>query len=116
MLLVEYWEEIFLKYALMRCGNIEEDDEGDAAFVAFCGSPAVVACDDVGVPTFDVCSGLSLVVEIVAAGVATIVDTDFDKIIAGFEGFTNSDSFLFPPIFGDGNAAEFILNDVKKHL
>jgi len=55
-------------------------------------------------------------VEIVDAGVAKIVDTNLEKIMAGFEGFTNSDSFLFPPIFGDGKAAEFILTDVKKYL
>lgn len=55
-------------------------------------------------------------VEIVDSGAAKIVDTDLEKIIAAYEECTESELLVFPAIFGDGNAAISILEDIKKYL
>lgn len=54
-------------------------------------------------------------VEIVEKGAALLVDDDYDDIIKGYEKmrFKKID---FPPIFGDGKAAENILDILKKSM
>ena len=51
-------------------------------------------------------------VEIVKAKCATIVDTDQDKILFAVDHFMKPDNLNFPPVFGDGKAAEFILKEM----
>ena len=48
-------------------------------------------------------------VEIVEAGAATLVDADKDKILAMTRQYLQQPPVDFPEIFGDGHAAEFIL-------
>ena len=48
-------------------------------------------------------------VEIVEAGAATLVDADKDKILATTRQYLQQPPVDFPEIFGDGHAAEFIL-------
>lgn len=55
-------------------------------------------------------------VEIIDSGAAKIADTDLEKIIAAYEECTESELLVFPAIFGDGNAAISILEDIKKYL
>ena len=47
-------------------------------------------------------------VEIVEQGTAIIVDADKSKILNGFSRLYKNRSLEYPPIFGDGNAADFI--------
>ena len=51
-------------------------------------------------------------VEIVEAGSAVIADTDSNTIFNAATMFLDSSDLEFPPIFGDGNAAEFIANEL----
>ena len=51
-------------------------------------------------------------VEIVKAKCATIVDTDQDKILHVVNHFLKVENLNFPPVFGDGKAAEFILQEM----
>ncbi len=51
-------------------------------------------------------------VEIVKAKSATITDTDQNKILNAVDHYLNAKSLNFPPVFGDGNAAEFILKEM----
>ena len=51
-------------------------------------------------------------VEIVKAKCATIVDTDQDKILHAVDHFLKVGNLNFPPVFGDGKAAEFILEEM----
>jgi UDP-GlcNAc3NAcA epimerase len=48
--------------------------------------------------------------EIVDAKAAVLADADCDRIIRAGEGFLAQPPIDFPPIFGDGKAAEFICN------
>ena len=50
--------------------------------------------------------------EIVKVGAAIIADADKDKIIEGYYHFKDNRIKEFPEIFGDGNAAEFICNEL----
>ena len=50
--------------------------------------------------------------EIVKVGAALIADADKDKIIEGYYHFKDNRIEEFPEIFGDGNAAEFICNEL----
>ena len=47
-------------------------------------------------------------VEIVEQGTALICDADTQKIIKGWKAFYNKSPVGFPPLFGDGQASEFI--------
>jgi UDP-GlcNAc3NAcA epimerase len=47
-------------------------------------------------------------VEIVEQDAGAICDADSQKIIEAFQRFRSDDKIVFPPIFGDGKAAEFI--------
>jgi UDP-GlcNAc3NAcA epimerase len=51
-------------------------------------------------------------VEIVENGTALIADADPEKILDAFEYFSHQDDLEFPPVFGDGKAAEFICEKI----
>ena len=51
-------------------------------------------------------------VEIVATKSAIITDTDSDKILKATANFLNHPELQFPPIFGDANAASFIVKEM----
>ncbi len=53
-------------------------------------------------------------VEIVEQAAAILADADFDKIIAAKAYFDQQPPIKFPPIFGDGNAAVFIAEQLLK--
>ena len=55
-------------------------------------------------------------VEIVKAKCATIVDTDQDKILHAVDHFLKVENLNFPPVFGDGKAAEFILQEMHNQF
>lgn len=58
-------------------------------------------------------------VELVQNGTAIVCDADSEKILAAFDHFQANDRLNFPPIFGDGRAAEFIISQLwenRKHL
>ncbi len=54
-------------------------------------------------------------VEIVNQGTAIITDADPDRITEAFEKLFNNNDLRYPPIFGDGKAAEFILEEILKY-
>lgn len=51
-------------------------------------------------------------VEIVATKSAVIADTDPEKILAATKSFLKNSELSFPPVFGDGNAAKFIAEEM----
>jgi len=51
-------------------------------------------------------------VEIVATKSAVIADTDPEKILAATKSFLMNNELSFPPVFGDGNAAKFIAEEM----
>ena len=51
-------------------------------------------------------------VEIVATKSAVIADTDPEKILAATKSFLTNSELSFPPVFGDGNAAKFIAEEM----
>ncbi len=53
-------------------------------------------------------------VEIVESGAGKITDADTDKIIEAFNHFKSAEALDFPPVFGDGKAAEFICGEILK--
>lgn len=55
-------------------------------------------------------------VELVSCGSAAIVGWDKDKIIEAYKSYSMDSSLTFPPVFGDGKAAEFICEMMLKHL
>jgi UDP-GlcNAc3NAcA epimerase len=55
-------------------------------------------------------------VEIVETGSAVITDANKQKIIAAVAEFFSNKELAFPPVFGDGKAAEFIVDEVVKQL
>ena len=55
-------------------------------------------------------------VEIVDQGTAMLVDTDPVMIRNAFDQFTKKPPANFPPVFGDGKAAEFILREIVNFL
>jgi UDP-GlcNAc3NAcA epimerase len=52
--------------------------------------------------------------EIVEHGSAIIADADRDRIIAAYEHFSNNPPSGFPPLYGDGKAAWFILDKLMR--
>ncbi|MBQ9417649.1 MAG: UDP-N-acetylglucosamine 2-epimerase (non-hydrolyzing) [Bacteroidales bacterium] len=54
-------------------------------------------------------------VEIVNEGAGVIADADYDRIVAGYEQFASREVH-FPPLFGDGHAAEHIVSEIIKYL
>ena len=55
-------------------------------------------------------------VEIVETGNAIITDADRDNIISAVGKFLGTDTLSFPPIFGNGKSAEFIVNQIVNEL
>ena len=51
-------------------------------------------------------------VEIVEAKSAVIADTNQEKILNAVNNYLHNENLAFPPVFGDGKAAEFILNEM----
>ncbi len=51
-------------------------------------------------------------VEIVDAGVAILADADKEKIVAAYNQFVQDKTKIYPPLFGDGRAAEFICTKI----
>jgi UDP-GlcNAc3NAcA epimerase len=54
-------------------------------------------------------------VEIVNAGCAKIVDANKLNIIENFDNFSEQKNLIFPEIFGNGKAAEFICQKIVEH-
>lgn len=54
--------------------------------------------------------------EIVENKTAIVADADEQKIIESYNFFINKDKLNFPGIFGDGNAAEFICNEILRNV
>lgn len=54
-------------------------------------------------------------VEIVENGNALIADADKDKIVNGVDFFLMKKDLTYPEFYGDGKAAEFIVNEIIKH-
>jgi UDP-GlcNAc3NAcA epimerase len=55
-------------------------------------------------------------VELVQAGTAILTDADTDKILEAYQHFSTKSDLQFPRLFGDGNAAEFIVQEIVRHL
>ncbi|OFY96350.1 MAG: hypothetical protein A3K10_05500 [Bacteroidetes bacterium RIFCSPLOWO2_12_FULL_31_6] len=55
-------------------------------------------------------------VELVNSGSAAIADANEVEIIKAFEKFKKTKKFKFPELFGDGNAAEFICEEILKNI
>jgi UDP-GlcNAc3NAcA epimerase len=55
-------------------------------------------------------------VEIVENGNAILADASEERIEAAFDHFMNKTDFTYPPLFGDGKAAEFICETLLKEL
>lgn len=55
-------------------------------------------------------------IELVNCGSAIITDADETKIKEAYTHFTTAKSLEFPALFGDGKAAEFICEEVLKHI
>lgn len=53
-------------------------------------------------------------VEITEQGTAIIADADKQRITDAFDKLYKNDSLAFPPVFGDGHAAEFICEQILK--
>jgi UDP-GlcNAc3NAcA epimerase len=51
-------------------------------------------------------------VEIVEVGAGIVTDADRDRILSAVQHFINTDNIHFPPLFGDGHAAEFIAGKI----
>jgi len=55
-------------------------------------------------------------IELVNCGAAIIADANKEKIITAFNNFKTTDKIEFPSFYGNGQAAEFICNELIKHL
>ncbi len=53
-------------------------------------------------------------IELVEHGSSIIANADYYRIINAVNYLINKSDFSFPPIFGDGNASEFICNEIIK--
>jgi UDP-GlcNAc3NAcA epimerase len=54
--------------------------------------------------------------ELLDAGTAILADADEERIISAYRLFDLGSPATFPPIFGDGKAAEFIFNEMYSLL
>ena len=55
-------------------------------------------------------------VELVESETAILTDVDETKILNAFRQFRNKKNLVFPPIFGDGHASEFICQEMVKNF
>ena len=55
-------------------------------------------------------------VEIVENGNAVLADASAERIKTAFEELSSKSNFTYPPLFGDGRAAEFICETLVKEL
>jgi len=55
-------------------------------------------------------------VELVECGAAKVADADEAKILNAYNHFANQQQLQFPKLFGDGNAAEFICEEILKNI
>jgi UDP-GlcNAc3NAcA epimerase len=55
-------------------------------------------------------------VEIVETGAALLTGADQTKILAAFEHFSHGHTCVYPPLFGDGKAAQFICDKIISDL
>lgn len=55
-------------------------------------------------------------VEIVSNGNALLAGSDYQKIVAGFNSLIAKSDFSYPPLYGDGHAAEFICQKILEDL
>lgn len=55
-------------------------------------------------------------VELVECGTAILTDVDETRILNAFTQFRNKKNLVFPPIFGNGHASEFICEEILKNL
>lgn len=55
-------------------------------------------------------------IELVNSGSAIVADANEVEIIKAFEKFKKTKRFKFPVLFGDGNAAEFICEEILKNI
>jgi UDP-GlcNAc3NAcA epimerase len=55
-------------------------------------------------------------VELITCGTALIADADEEKICEAFEKLNNKKDLSFPPLFGNGKAAEFICSEMLKQI
>jgi UDP-GlcNAc3NAcA epimerase len=55
-------------------------------------------------------------IEQVECGAAIIADADKEKVLAAFNKFKNTTSLYFPSLYGNGKAAEFICEEILKHI
>lgn len=53
-------------------------------------------------------------VEIAENGAGILADADFDRIVQAYDTISGK-SIVFPPLFGDGHAAEVILSSIKEY-
>ncbi len=53
--------------------------------------------------------------EITAAGAGMVTDTDPERIIHAFDHFLQNPPAAFPPVFGNGKAAEFICKEIMNN-
>lgn len=54
--------------------------------------------------------------EIIEIGTGILTDADKDMIINSYNELTNKDNLVFPDIFGDGKASEFICRMMLEHI
>jgi UDP-GlcNAc3NAcA epimerase len=55
-------------------------------------------------------------IELTESGTAILTDVDEKKIMSAFVQFRNRQKLLFPPVFGDGRAAEFICQEIVNNF
>lgn len=55
-------------------------------------------------------------IEIVKNGTAMLCGADYDKIINAFNAFISNPTFEYPPLFGNGNAANYICNKIVENF
>lgn len=55
-------------------------------------------------------------VEIVENGNAILCDSDYDRIVNAFNTLEQKTDYTYPDLFGDGAAAEFICQEIVKHI
>jgi UDP-GlcNAc3NAcA epimerase len=55
-------------------------------------------------------------IELVQCGSAIIADADEDKIINAYNHFEKANDLVFPNVFGDGHASEFICENIIKYI